>query len=105
MNVQEALSGVQDLLSARRVFGDPIHVDEATVIPAAVVRGGGGGGAKDGEVRWRPAVDVNRIALGGQVVGIVALLTAGALIRHGRRSRGRAPLALPHPSSALTPAV
>ena len=40
---------------------------------------------KDGEVRWRPAVDVNRIALGGQIVGIVALLTAGALIRHWRR--------------------
>jgi hypothetical protein len=30
---------------------------------------------KDGDVRWIPAVDVNRVILGAQVVAIVALLT------------------------------
>jgi uncharacterized spore protein YtfJ len=39
-------------------------------------------------VRWQPAVDVNRIVLGAQVVAVVALLTLRAVLRHaGRRSR------------------
>ncbi len=33
------------------------------------------------EVRWQPAVDVNRIILGAQVVAIVALLTLRTLIK------------------------
>ena len=33
------------------------------------------------EVRWQPAVDVNRIILGAQVVAIVALLTLRSLIK------------------------
>jgi uncharacterized spore protein YtfJ len=39
-------------------------------------------------VRWQPAVDVNRIVLGAQVVAVVALLTLRAVLRHAdRRSR------------------
>ncbi|GAA0808132.1 spore germination protein GerW family protein [Spirilliplanes yamanashiensis] len=34
---------------------------------------------KDGTVRWRPAVDVNRIIAGGQLVAVVALLVVRAL--------------------------
>ena len=33
-------------------------------------------------VRWRPAVDVNRVVLGAQVVVIVALLALRSVLRH-----------------------
>lgn len=36
---------------------------------------------KDGEVHWKPAVDVNRIVLGGQIVGVILLLTIRAAIK------------------------
>lgn len=44
MDTQQILVGAQDALTARRVFGEPIHAEGATIIPVAVVRGGGGGG-------------------------------------------------------------
>ena len=36
---------------------------------------------KDGDVKWRPSVDVNRVIVGGQAVGVVALLTIRALVK------------------------
>ncbi|GLW33159.1 spore germination protein GerW family protein [Actinoplanes regularis] len=43
---------------------------------------------KNGDVRWKPAVDVNKIVLGGQVVAIVALLVARSVLRrHLKRRR------------------
>jgi uncharacterized spore protein YtfJ len=42
-------------------------------VGAFVVRGS--------RVTWRPATDVNRIVLGGQIVGAVAILVAGTIIR------------------------
>jgi uncharacterized spore protein YtfJ len=42
---------------------------------------------KDGKVAWRPAVDVNRVIAGGQIVAVIALLTIRALAK--ARSRGR----------------
>ncbi|MGC5014346.1 spore germination protein GerW family protein [Streptosporangium sp. DT93] len=42
---------------------------------------------KDGEVRWQPAIDYNKIILGGQVVAVVALLTLRTFAR--RRARRR----------------
>jgi uncharacterized spore protein YtfJ len=101
MDPQQVLAGAQDALTARRVFGDPIQADGTTIIPVAVLRGGGGGGGRgeeggvgfglvarpagvftfrDGQVKWRPAVDVNRVILGGQLVAIVALLTIGPVV-------------------------
>lgn len=103
MNPQQVLTGAQEALTARRVFGDPIHVDGATILPVARVSGGGGGGGKDteeggvgyglsarpagvyvvrnGEARWRPALDVNRVILGGQLVAVTAILTLGPMLR------------------------
>jgi len=100
---QQILSGALDALTVRRVFGDPIHVDGSTIVPVARIGGGGGGGAdaheqggvgfgigakpagvyviRNGRVRWRPAVDVNRIVLGGQMVAVIALLTLGPIVR------------------------
>ena len=40
---------------------------------------------------WRPALDVNRVILGGQVVAVVALLTFRSVLR--RRARARAAVA------------
>jgi hypothetical protein len=45
----------------------------ARPVGAFIIRGG--------ELSWRPAVDVNRIILGGQVVVIVALLTLRAIVK------------------------
>ncbi|BFU44445.1 spore germination protein GerW family protein [Krasilnikovia sp. MM14-A1004] len=92
--------------------------DGMIVLPVARVGGGGGGGggtgpAQDGRensgagggfsisakplgvfvirdrgVSWRPAVDVNKIILGGQMVAVTALLVARAVIR-ARATRRR----------------
>lgn len=95
------------MLTVRRVYGDPIEKDGVTVIPAANVRGGGGGGSgeseggkgsgggfgvsaspagayvirADGRVMWRPALDLNRTILMGQIVAIVFLLTVRSVVK------------------------
>lgn len=100
----------EEAISVRRVFGEPYEKDGVTVIPAARVRGGvGGGGGEapegegsgtgtgtgfglsakpfgvfviaDGDVTWRPAVDVNRMILGGQLVVIAGLLLARSIVK------------------------
>lgn len=106
MNIDEVMTQARDAMTARRVYGEPYEKNGLTVIPAATVRGGGGGGGgendegggsgagfglsarpvgafviKGDEVSWRPAVDATRIALGGQIVAIVALLVVGSLLR------------------------
>ncbi|HEY2705643.1 MAG TPA: spore germination protein GerW family protein [Candidatus Dormibacteraeota bacterium] len=107
MRPEEILDRVRDTLTVRQVFGEPYERDGVLVVPVARVAGGGGGGGggnptegsgsgggfglearpvgvyviRDGEVSWRPAVDVTRIALGGQLVAIVALLVARSAVR------------------------
>jgi uncharacterized spore protein YtfJ len=115
MDVQDVIAQARDTLTVKRVFGEPYEKDGVTVIPAARVQGGAGGGSgedpnsqgrgsgsgfgvtarpvgafiiRDGDLNWRPAVDVNRIILGGQVVVVVALLTVRAIIKSRSRSRG-----------------
>jgi len=103
----EQIGKAEESFTVRRVFGEPFEKDGVTVIPAARVQGavGGGGGQapggeggtgtgfatntkpfgvfviKDGEVGWRPAVDVNRMITGCQVVAIVALLTIRSIVK------------------------
>ena len=89
------LQGHRDAITVRRVYGDPVEREGVTIVPAAAVLGGTGGGGdeagnggggfglyarpvgawelRDGEVKWRPIVDLNRILL------FVALLGVGAL--------------------------
>jgi uncharacterized spore protein YtfJ len=115
MDVQDVIAQARDTLTVKRVFGEPYEKDGVTVIPAARVQGGAGGGSgedpdrqgrgsgsgfgviarpvgafviRDGDLSWRPAVDVNRIILGGQVVVVIALLTVRAIVK--ARSRARA---------------
>ncbi|HVQ96469.1 MAG TPA: spore germination protein GerW family protein [Mycobacteriales bacterium] len=102
--------------TVRRAFGDPIERDGALVIPVARIVGGGGGGEggrtgdsneqgsgggfglrvtpagvfviKDGAVTWQPAFDQTRVILGGQLIGVVALLVARSVLRRrARRAR------------------
>jgi len=40
---------------------------------------------RNGDALWRPAVDVNKLALGGQLVAIVALLVIRSVVHHRRR--------------------
>jgi uncharacterized spore protein YtfJ len=111
VDVNELMQQTRDALTVTRVFGESVERDGVTVIPVAVVRGGGGGGQGEGpgpegvgsgsgggfgiaakpagvyviegnSVRWRPAVDVNRVVLGAQVVMIVALLVLRSVLRH-----------------------
>lgn len=115
MDAQDVITQARDALTVKRVFGEPYEKDGATVVAVAKVRGGAGGGGGEGpegegkgsgggfgmsarpvgmfvirgdELSWRPAVDVNRIVLGGQVVAVVALLTLRSIVKARAKSRG-----------------
>jgi uncharacterized spore protein YtfJ len=103
MNALEAINQAKDVITVRRVYGEPYQENGVTVIPAASVMGGGGGGGdttgnggvgfgvrarpagawviKDGEATWRPALDLNRTILVGQLVGIVGLLVLRSIVK------------------------
>jgi uncharacterized spore protein YtfJ len=107
VKVVELVTTARDAITVKRVFAEPYEKDGVTVIPAATVAGGGGGGGghddqgQEGEgggfgvmsrpagafvisganVRWRPAVDVNRLfAVLGAVV-IAYLLSRPRVMR------------------------
>ena len=109
MLLDDVMTTVRDTLTVRRVFGEPYEQDGITILPTATVNGGGGGGGgddgqgqqgqggglgvamkpagvyvlADGHVRWRPAVDVNRL------IGSVAAVAIVALLAHARLERLR----------------
>jgi uncharacterized spore protein YtfJ len=112
MEISELLDKTRGDISARRVFADPVQQGDAIIIPAAKVSGGGGGGEgkgpaeegsgsgsgfglsarpvgafviRHGRVHWRPAIDVNRVIFGGQLVVALGLLVAGMVLRARRR--------------------
>ncbi len=102
MNALETINQAKDALTVRRVYGEPYQEDGVTIIPAAHVMGGGGGGGdaegnggagfglsarpagawviRDGEARWRPALDLNRVILMGQLAGIVMFLALRSIL-------------------------
>lgn len=106
MDLDTLLQGHRDAITVRRIYGDPVERDGVTIVPAAAVFGGTGGGGdedgnggggfgligrptgawviRDGEVTWKPAIDVTRLAA---IVGLVFV----AALRTRRRARaGRA---------------
>ena len=115
MDIRDVFSQARKVITVQRVFGAPYSRDGITVIPAAAIRGGVGGGVgtsadgesegsggglgmtgrpvgayviRDGQVTWQPAIDVNRIVLGAQILGVVALLTVRAINKARAKSRG-----------------
>ena len=116
MDFEEFVTEAREVLTVRRVFGEPFEKNGLTVIPVARVRGGAGGGGGEGpdgtgkgsgsgmalsagpvgvyvirgdDLRWQPSVDLNRAIAGGQLVLIVALLTIRAVVR--ARSKRKLP--------------
>ncbi len=116
MDVQQVIDQARDLMTVRRVFGEPFEKNGMTVIPAAKVQGGGGGGDGEAEgsrgpqkgsgagfglnarpagayvvdggtVEWKPAVDWNRIILGGQIVAVTALIAIASIARSVSKAR------------------
>ena len=107
--LDDILGSIKDGMTVEKVFGEPFERDGKTVIPVAAVRGGGGGGGggggedesgygsgggfgltarpvgvyvlDDDGVHWEPSLDVSRIALGGQILGALALLVLRSLIK------------------------
>jgi len=101
--LQDTVNRTIEGMQPTQVFGEPIERDGTIYLPAAKVRGGGGGGGdnegnggagfgltakpagvyviRDGDAIWRPALDINRIVLGGQIVAIVALLVLRSILR------------------------
>jgi uncharacterized spore protein YtfJ len=118
MDVQQVLGGAQDVMAAKRVYGEPYEKNGVTVIPAAKVAGGGGGGGdtegnggggfglsarpagawivKGDSVRWQPAVDATKIAIMGQLVALAAIVTLRSVLR-----RPKARFELPRPRLEL----
>jgi uncharacterized spore protein YtfJ len=97
--VQRTIDGMQP----KQVYAEPIERDGVIFLPAAKVRGGGGGGGdtegnggagfgltakpagmyviRNGDADWKPALDLNRVILGGQIVAIVALLVLRSILK------------------------
>lgn len=119
MEIEEVVNGVRDALTVKRVFGEPYEKDGVTIIPAAVVRGGAGGGSAPAEgapgeakgsgtgfginarpvgiyvirgetVKYRPAIDLNRIIAGAQIVAAIAFITVRTIARARSRMMRRA---------------
>ena len=114
MDVYEMVAQARDATSVKRVYGEPYEKEGVTIIPAARVSGGGGGGSgaedenqgsgggygvsaspvgayviRNGEVKWQPAFNLNRVILGGQLVVVAALLVVRAIV-NSRRPWGEA---------------
>jgi uncharacterized spore protein YtfJ len=113
MKIDELVTTARDAITVKRVFAEPYEKDGVTLIPAAIVAGGGGGGGghddqgqegegggfgmmsrpagayviRDGTVRWRPAVDVNRLAT------VLGAIVVAYLLSRPRTVRARAKLA------------
>jgi uncharacterized spore protein YtfJ len=105
MRVIDIVNQARSAMGASEVFGEPYEKNGITVIPAAKVWGGAGGGGdgqqeqaggvgfgvisrpagafviKGSDVSWQPALDLNRVIVMGQLVAVVALLTARAIIK------------------------
>jgi uncharacterized spore protein YtfJ len=116
MGVEDVIGQARDALTVKRVFGEPYERDGTTVIPAAAVRGGAGGGGgqdpegvggsgsgfglsarpvgafilREGEVTWRPAYDATRVALVGEIVVLVVVLSLRGMVRARAKARRKA---------------
>ncbi len=110
--VLSTIDKARDVLTVKRVFGDPYEKNGVTIVPAARVQGAAGGGKGEGtdmegggsgtgsgsgfgmnarpagafvirgdDVQWRPAVDVNKIIIGAQLIALAAILLARTVVK------------------------
>lgn len=108
MQAKEILDRARDTMSVQRVFGEPIRDGDLTVVPVARIAGGAGAGSgqnddggggfgmnaqaigvfeiRNGTATYKPAVDVNRVIMGGQIIAVVLILVVGSIIRARVRS-------------------
>jgi len=102
---REVTSAARHVMSVKRVYGEPYEKNGLTIIPAAIVGGVAGGAGGDqtvdqsgerafglmarpsgawilqgDQVTWKPAIDVNRIVLGGQIIAFTAIFMAGRIL-------------------------
>jgi len=113
MKIEELLTTAREAITVRRVYGEPYEKDGVTFIAAARLSGGGGGGGgqdkngqegqgggfgvqarpagayviKDGNVRWMPAVDVNRVIAALGAVVVMFLITRARIVRIRAKAR------------------
>ena len=110
MQIDEILNRAREDMTVRRVFGEPYEKEGITFVPVARVSGGGGGGSgtqegqegsgggyglsarpvgaykiQGDQVVWVPSIDVTRVAIGGQVLVMVALLVLRSIFKKRRR--------------------
>jgi uncharacterized spore protein YtfJ len=95
------LEQVKELVGGTTVYDAPYEKDGMTIIAASRVMGGGGAGGgvgldarpagafviKGDDVSWIPAMDINRIVLGAQLVAIVAFLSWRSVAKARARAR------------------
>ena len=114
MDISDVFSQTRETLTVKRVFGEPYEKNGMTVIPVARVRGGAGGGGGEGpdgvgkgsgsgmavtagpvgvyvvkgdQLNWRPALDLNPVIAGGQIVLVALLMTIRSSVK-ARAKRG-----------------
>jgi uncharacterized spore protein YtfJ len=96
MDLDTLLQGHREAVNVRRIYGDPVERDGVTIVPAAAVFGGTGGGGddegnggggfgligrpagawviRDGDATWKPALDLNRVAVFAFLLGLAFAL-------------------------------
>jgi uncharacterized spore protein YtfJ len=113
MRVEELIEGARDVLSVKRVFGEPYERDGVTVIPAASFGGGAGGGGdnrpeggsgagfglaakpagayviRNGVVVWQPALDINKIISSSAVVLVALLMSIRTVLKTRAKTRAK----------------
>jgi len=111
--IARQLDRTRDLLAVRSIFSEPYQLGDVTVIAVARISGGAGGGGgegtdddqsgsgfgtgfgvhakpvgvyriRDGEVDWRPSVDVNQVIRGSQFLAGVATVCLTMLMLRRR---------------------
>ena len=118
MDLKEFVSKGQEVMTVKRVFGEPYVQNGVTVVPAARIRGavGGGGGDDKSEnhegegeggglmiaaapvgvyviqgekVTWIPSFDLNRVILGAQLIAVVALIVSRSWAPRATKHKGK----------------
>ena len=115
MKLEEVFQGARDVLSVKRVFGEPYERNGVTIIPVATFAGGAGGGGGEGPepgvgggsgggfglaakpagayiikgdvVSWQPALDVNRIVSASSLVMVALLFSLRSIFKSRAKVR------------------